>query len=150
MELNLLNDFLGRAAKKKQLAKQAIKDKKFDDAWKYLHEQKILYLQHANRPDSGFDHLSTMVVDASIHEDLANILRLENKHKDALLNISYVYKVNFTAKRPRITLEKKLKVYFGRVGDSADYSKFKRMLESLKNYDYLTIRGFIDSFFSQN
>ncbi|MCE1270926.1 MAG: hypothetical protein LWW88_05095 [Acinetobacter sp.] len=141
----LKNDFLGDAAIKKKLGKQAIKDKKFDDAWRFFHEQKSLYLKHASR--SGFDALSTLVIDASVHEDLANILRLEGKYRAALTNISYVYKTSIAANRPITTLEKKLKSYFIKVYDINDFVRFKSLLKSLKDSDFISVRDFVEEHF---
>lgn len=141
----LKNDFLGQAAIKKKLGKQAIKDKKFDDAWRFFHEQKTLYLEHASR--SGFDALSTLVIDASIHEDLANILRLEGKYTAALTNLSYVYKTSTAANRPITTLEKKLKSYFLKVYENNDFFKFKNLLKSLKDSDFISVRDFVEVYF---
>ncbi|WP_196074403.1 MULTISPECIES: hypothetical protein [Acinetobacter] len=142
-----MQDFLGQAAEKKKLAKFAIQEKRYDDAWKFLHEQKELYLRHASR--SGFDLNSTRVIEASIHEDLAKILRLESKHKQALINLSYTYKAQFTANRPIATLEKKLKSYFSKVYEKERYEKFKSLLNSLKDSDYISIRDFIEIYFPQ-
>lgn len=142
-----MQDLLGQAAYKKKLAKLSIKEKKYDDAWKFLHEQKELYLRHAS--SSGFDLVSTRVIDASIHEDLANILRLESKHKQALSNLSYTYKAQFMANRPIVTLEKKLQAYFSRVYEKEQFEKFKTLLNLLKDSDYISVRDFVEIYFLQ-
>ncbi len=36
-------------------------------------------------------------IDSSPHEDMANVLRLEGKHKNALSSITYTYKAAYTA-----------------------------------------------------
>ena len=73
---------------------------------------KDYYLKHASR--MGFSKTETLVIDSSPHEDMANVLRLEGKHKNALSSISYTYKAAYTANRPIITLEKKLEAYYNR------------------------------------
>ncbi len=142
-------DYLGKAATKKQKGKQAVKDKKFDDAWRYFNEQKVLYLNHATQSGSGFDRLSTMVLEASVHVDFANILRLEGKYESALSHLSYVYKLNFIAKRPIATLEKKLQTYFSKVYDKEDYLRFRKLLEMLKGMDFVAVREFVELHYPQ-
>lgn len=104
------NDFLGKAADVGHKAKEAIKTKQYDEAWRLYHEQKSFYMQHANR--SGFTAKQTLALDASIHEELANILRLENKHKDALVHI--VYWVLSGDDHPIKRHQQKLQSYFNR------------------------------------
>lgn len=104
------DDFLGKAAEAGHKAKAAIKDKQYDKAWGLYQEQKSFYMQHANR--SEFTTNQALALDASVHEDMANILRLENKHEDALVNI--VYWVLAGAGRPIKRHQQKLKSYFNR------------------------------------
>lgn len=111
MESNFLeNDFLGKAAEAGHKAKDAVKAKKYDEAWGLYHKQKELYMKHANR--SGFTPMQVLALDASVHENLANILRLEGKHKDALANI--VYWVIAGSERPIKRHKQKLQAYFNR------------------------------------
>lgn len=60
----------------------------------------------------GWSARHTLVLDASVHEDLANILRLEKRHKDALANI--IYWVAASRHRPIKKNADKLRVYFNR------------------------------------
>lgn len=138
-------DYLYKASLKKQKGKQAIKEKKMDEAWKYFLEQKEYYLQHAQQ--FGFDLISTQVIESSVHQDLAHILRLESKHKNALSHLSYVYKVTFVANRPIITLEKKLKNYFSKAYSGEDFLRFKKLLEMLSGMDYVSIRDFVEIYY---
>ena len=39
----ILDDYLGQAANSKKLAQIAIKERRFDDAWKHLNDQKFLF-----------------------------------------------------------------------------------------------------------
>ncbi|HHF3152712.1 TPA: hypothetical protein ACPJ2A_004591 [Vibrio diabolicus] len=103
-------DFLGKAANAGQKAKKAMKLKNFDEAWGLFHEQKSLYIQHANR--SGFTANQTLALDATVHEEMANILRQEGKHNDALVHI--VYWVLAGSERPIKRHDQKLKAYFNR------------------------------------
>jgi len=104
------NDFLGKAAEAGHKAKTAVKSEKYDEAWRHYHEQKSFYMQHANR--SGFTAKQALALDTSVHEEMANILRLESKHEDALVNI--VYWVLAGVDRPIKRHQQKLKSYFNR------------------------------------
>lgn len=104
------NDFLGKAAAAGHKAKAAVKSKEYDKAWGLYQEQKSLYMHHANR--SRFTAIQALALDASVHEDMANILRLESKHEDALVNI--VYWVLAGVDRPIKRHQQKLKSYFNR------------------------------------
>ncbi len=106
----LENDFLGKAAEAGHKAKAAIKANQHDDAWGLYHEQKSFYMQHANR--SGFTARQALTLDASVHEEMANILRLESKHQDALVHV--VYWVLAGADRPIKRHQQKLQSYFNR------------------------------------
>ncbi|WP_170899715.1 hypothetical protein [Vibrio sp. 3-2(1)] len=103
-------DFLGKAAQVGHKAKAAMKLNKFDEAWGLFHEQKSLYIQHANR--SSFTPNQALALDATVHEDMANLLRLEGRHKDALVNI--VYWALAGSERPVRRHEQKLRAYFNR------------------------------------
>ncbi|EKO3681672.1 hypothetical protein M3905_003446 [Vibrio metschnikovii] len=103
-------DFLGKAAQVGHEAKAAIKLNKFDEAWRLLHEQKSLYVQHVNQ--SGFTPNQALALDATVHEDMANLLRLEGRHKDALVDI--VYWVLACSERPIKRHDQKLRSYFNR------------------------------------
>jgi len=104
------SDHLGDAAKARYRALEHIKNKEFDEAWKALNEQKEHYLNHAKK--NGFTKLQTLALDASAHEDMANILRLEKKHNDALVNI--LYWVRTSNNRSIQRHENKLRAYFNR------------------------------------
>lgn len=140
-----MEDYLSSAAHEKQLAKDAIKGKRFDDAWRHLGNQKAYYLQHASK--MRFTRLDTLVIEASPHEDMANILRIEGKHKQALSHIAYVYAANYHGKRPLVTLEKKLETYFNRVYKNMSFRKFLSMLRNLEDGDYVSIRNFSEAYF---
>tara|TARA_R110002167_G_scaffold78132_1_gene216437 strand:+ start:4 stop:525 length:522 start_codon:yes stop_codon:yes gene_type:complete len=104
------NDFLGKAAEAGHKAKDAVKAKRYDDAWKLFQEQKTLYLHHASKYE--FTSLQTLALDSSVHEKMANILRMEGKHIEALINI--VYWVLAGTHRPINRHHQKLRAYFNR------------------------------------
>lgn len=141
-----MEDYLGKAAHEKQSAKIAIKERRFDDAWRHLSNQKILYLKHAHREQ--FSAIHTLVIDSSPHEDMANILRLEGKHKNALSNISYIYKAAHSADRPIITLEKKLEAYYNRAyKNNQPFKRFLSLLKTLPNSDFVSVRDFVEIYY---
>lgn len=104
------NDFLGKAAQAGHAAKDAVKAKEFDKAWGLFHEQKSFYGQHAKR--CGFTARQLLALDSSVHEEMANVLRIEGKHHDAIINI--VYWVLAGGERPIKRHEQKFKAYFNR------------------------------------
>lgn len=130
------NDFLGKAALAGHKAKVAVKDKEYDKAWGLYHEQKSFYMQHANR--SGFTANQALALDASVHEDMANILRLENKHEDALVSI--VYWVLTGVDRPIKRHQQKLKSYFNRCKlKNTELSEAERIIASNKKLPEFTL-----------
>ena len=140
-----MEDYLGKAAYEKQSAKIAIKEKRFDDAWRHLSNQKDCYLRHASQ--MGFSVVDALVLDSSPHEDMANILRLEGKHKNALSNISYTYKAAHLADRPTITLEKKLEAYYNRAYKKQPFKRFLSLLKALPNGDFVSVRDFVEVYY---
>jgi len=112
----LEDDYLGKAAEAGNNAKIAVKDKDFNKAWGLLHEQKSYYMQHANR--EGFSAQNALSLDSNVHENLANILRIEGKHHDAFFHI--LYWVIASYHRPIKKHQQKLQAYFNRC-------KFKNM-----------------------
>ncbi len=105
-----LVDCLGPAAQTGHDAKAAVRAGDFDKAWGLYHEQKRLYLQHANQFKWGVR--DTLSLDACVHENLADILRLEKRHHDALIHI--LYWVIAQAHRPIKRHEQKIRAYFNR------------------------------------
>ncbi|MES1986523.1 MAG: hypothetical protein V4440_00570 [Pseudomonadota bacterium] len=103
------DDHLGKAAKTGSKAKEAVASGKFDIAWRLYLDQKQHYLQHAAR--CGFTKPQVLALDASVSEPMGNILRLEDKHHDALVHIVY-----WVAASPRVTKsqQQKLPAYFNR------------------------------------
>ena len=111
-------DYLGLAATSKHIAQKAVSVKQFDIAWRMLHEQKKHYTGHANRYTDGIMGVSdrkkwALALDGSVHEGMANILRLEGKHRLALVHVLYWVS---TTKKERVTKaqQQKLSAYFNR------------------------------------
>jgi len=124
------SDYLGKAATAQHEAREAIKDNERDKAWKLFHEQKSFYLQHANK--SGFSERDAICLDSSVHEDMANMLRLEGKHSDALIHI--LYWVIASSHRPIKRHDQKLRAYFNRCKfESVDFVEVEAFVAS-ENY----------------
>ncbi len=104
------HDYLAKAALAERKAKAAIRTGEHDNAWRYFHEQKTFYLKHASL--SRFTKAQVLALDSQVHEQLANVLRIEKKHDDALCHILYWVIAN--ADRPIKRHEQKLKAYFNR------------------------------------
>lgn len=102
-------DHLGNAAAVGAEAKAAMQDRRFDDAWRLFHIQKQHNQRHALR--YGMTPRQTIALDGSVHEHLANICRLENKHDDALIHMLYCVVSNT---RPTKAQAKKIVAYFSR------------------------------------
>ena len=82
-----LKDCLGPAAAKKRLADEAKKNGELNAAWRLLQEVKEHYLEHAIQ--CKFTGEQTLALDGSVSEAMADILRLEARHDDALVHTLY-------------------------------------------------------------
>ena len=117
------HDYLGKAALAGEKARSAKKQGDFNAAWGFYQEVKEHYIQHAAR--QKFTAAQTLALDATVSQQLADILRLEGKHHDALVHI--IYWVACTHK-PSKSQEQKLRAYFNRC-------KFRSVtLTSLESY----------------
>lgn len=105
----MAGDYLGLAAEARRKAKTAIKERRLDDAWRLLHEQQSYWLRDAEKKGSSQRQALSLI--SSIHEDLANIQRIEGKHQGALASLMYCLAAN---SRPTKSQEKKLTSYFNR------------------------------------
>lgn len=103
-------DFLGLAAAAGSQAREAVRGGDYNKAWGLYQDQKNLYLQHANH--SGFTARHAIALDASIHQQMANVLRLEGRHTEALTHI--LYWAAGTSTRPVKAHESKVRAYFNR------------------------------------
>lgn len=80
-------DHLGPVAELGRKSRGAIKAGRYDEAWRLLHEQKLLYMKHAKR--YGHTPRQALALDGSVSASLANILRLEGKYDEALVHMLY-------------------------------------------------------------
>jgi hypothetical protein len=102
-------DHLCLAAELGDKAQEAVKSRRFDQAWGLLNDQQKHYLQHARK--YGFTARQTLAIDGSLHVPMANIRRLEGAHDDALAHILYA---DMTDDRKTKSMEKLLRAYFNR------------------------------------
>jgi len=133
------HNYLGKAADAGHKAKAAVKVKEFDKAWGLYHEQKSFYMQHANR--SGFTKRQVLALDSQVHEDLANIIRIEKKNYDALAHILYWVIANND--KPIKRHQQKLSAYFNRckfkntsIEDAINFAT-----SNMPNYDYVVAQS---------
>jgi hypothetical protein len=133
------HDYLGKAAEAGHKAQAAVKAKEFDKAWGLFHEQKSFYMQHANR--SGFTKGQVLALDSQVHEDLANILRIENKNDDALVHILYWVIANND--KPIKRHQQKLSAYFNRCkfGNTSIEEAINFSASNIANPDYVTAQS---------
>lgn len=133
-------DHLYDAAAAGAKAKEAAAAGKFDEAWGLYQDQKQHYLKHAAR--SGFTKAQVLALDASVSESLANILRLEGKHHDALVHIVY-----WVAASSRVTKsqQQKIPAYFNRCKfKNITLSEFTTLIETSRpNPDFKKFRDII-------
>jgi len=122
-------DYLGKAAVAGDKARKAIKSGNLDKAWEHYHKQKQLYAGHAKR--SEFTPAQALALDGSVSESLANVLRLEGKHQEALVHL--IYSVA-TSPRPSKAQEKKITAYFNRAKLSkVSIEEVERFVEKTRN-----------------
>jgi hypothetical protein len=116
-------DYLQLAQEKGREAKVAMREKNNAEAWELLQQQKSLYNKFSISEGSNESELTAL--DSSVSKDLANLLRQDKKHKDALVHIIYWVANSKTVTKDQ---ESKLRVYFNRaklmgpaVDDVIDY-----------------------------
>lgn len=127
-EDTLLGDHLGPAAIAGNAANKAIKDKRFDDAWRHLHEQQEHFLAHSAK--YGFTAQQTLALAGGVHKSMANILRIEGRHDQALVHMMYYMA---TARRPPKADQQKLGAYFRRCKFSqVEEAKLKLVMSALR------------------
>jgi len=120
------NNFLGDAAEFKQQGVLSVKNKEYSKAWEAFHKQKHCFMKHAD--EHNFTAQQTSALDASVGENLANILRLEGKHVDALVHI--IYWVSTSSRITKVQ-EKKLIAYFNRSKlNDVGISQVEKFIES--------------------
>lgn len=131
-------DFLGKAAAARDKARAAKAVGNFDAAWNLYQEMKGFYLRHADR--CNFTAAQTLAIDSSVSQFLADILRLEGKHHDALVHIIYWVA---SSESPTKAQQQKLKAYFSRCKfQSIGLSELHSFIESLRPLaEFMKIRN---------
>lgn len=131
MDYSEKHDYLGKAAEAGRKAQAAVKAGKLDKAWRHYHEQKKFYGLHASR--NNYTNRQVLSLDSQVHEGMANILRLEKKHNDALCHI--LYWVIASNGKPIKRHDQKIKAYFNRckyrntsLKEAKTYSRSKKSL----------------------
>ena len=107
-------DWLGKAAVVRRKAAVAVKAGEHDKAWGLLHEEQGYYARHAAK--NNWNNTQLLSLTGNVHEGLANILRKEKKHNQALEHILFWVKSDKRPIQYRATKrhETKLKSYFNR------------------------------------
>ncbi|BBV97900.1 DUF4236 domain-containing protein [Pseudomonas monteilii] len=103
-------DYLGPAANVARAARDAMKAGKLDKAWSLQQDQKHLYLQHANQ--CGMTAREAIALSTSVHQSMANVLRLEGRHQEALAHILY-WRAGSADRSTKIQ-DQKVRAYFNR------------------------------------
>ena len=122
-EVEAGEDYLLLATEKGAEAKLAMREKNNAKAWELLQQQKSLFSKFAT--DEGQSGAESTALNAGVSKELANILRLDKKHKEALVHVIY-----WIANSKSVTKDQegKLQAYFNRaklsgtvVGDVMEY-----------------------------
>lgn len=125
-------DYLGKAARAGKRARKAIEAGDFDGAWRHYHEQKMHYAGQARR--SEFTPAQALALDGSVSQSLANVLRLEERHQEALVHFIYYYCTTRVSKSD----VKQLVAYLNRSKitsvDISDVQKFTASLGPLPDF----------------
>jgi len=140
------DDYSGKAAEAMHKAKAAIKEKQFDTAWGLYNDAKIYFLKHANQ--MGFSIEGTIGIQGLVHEEMANMLRLEGRHKDALTHIIYwIATDNRTLKKH----DQKLSSYLKRAKlEHISLSDAKDFIGEVRNgYDFRMIQNKVNEWESK-
>ncbi len=114
---DLGGNHLGKAAVARDRAKESIQRKNYDHAWEQLHVQQSEFLQHAAK--HHFTKRQTLALVASVHREMARVLRLEGKHDQALTHMLYVAATSMEISNP---LRTKLVAHFKRCRFQDDYT----------------------------
>jgi hypothetical protein len=124
-------------------AKKAIKEKRFDDAWGLLHQAKISGVEHCKSQPNNCSRMQLIYYETRPHAAMANILRMEKKHTQALIDYTYFVtdSENLTVKYKR----KKLRAYFNRAKlSNITLDEYKDFIFSMNGEpDYFKIETFV-------
>ena len=136
------DDCLGKAAAARDRARAAESAGRYDEAWAYYQEQKKQYMEHAQK--NRFTAAQTLTLDASVSEQLANVLRVEGKHHDAMVHVLYWISA---AQTPTKKQEKKLTAYFRRCKFGAvSEAELQDTVQGLRNNpEYSRMKSVVDA-----
>jgi hypothetical protein len=117
-------------------AQKAIKEKRLNDAWRLLNKEKLYGMIYCEF-SSDCPKVTLIHYQQRPHEDMANILRLEKKHIDALINYTYfVTDSEYLSVKYKL---KKLKAYFNRAKlvdiTFDEYKDFIFSMHGVPDYD---------------
>jgi len=131
-------DYLGKAALARAEARTSKAAGDFNAAWSLYQDVKDLYRKHAMR--YGFTAGQTLALDATLSPLMADILRREGKHYDALTHIIYWVAAS---REPSVSQKKKLVAYFKRCKfPSVELAEVHAFVESLQSgVDFVKIRN---------
>jgi hypothetical protein len=132
------DDCLGRAAEIGRASQEAMAAGNHDLVWRLVQMEKVLYMQHAAK--SGFTRAQTLALDGGLHRVMAEVLRKEGKHRDALVNI--LYWASSYPKTARAT-EKLVRAYLNRakVPSLRDNDVFLYLNAGLQNRELTEIQS---------
>lgn len=132
-----IEDYLSLAANAHICANAEMKKKNYEEAWKLFTKQQQYYYQHAKK--QNFTTSQTIALGATVSEYLANILRLENNHQQALVHFIYCVADEYPTVRYKA---KKLPVYLKRAKlKNVDFEELESFIYSLsKPLNYKTIQ----------
>ena len=128
-------DYSGLCTSARFRAQKAIKEKRLDDAWQLLQEEKYYGIKYCK---SSPDCMKVTLIhyQQRPHADMANILRLEKKHTEALINYTY-----FVTDSEYLSVKykrKKLQAYFNRAKliniTFDEYKNFIFSMHGIPNY----------------
>lgn len=131
------DDHLGLAENANYCAKLAMKNKDYKEAWSLFQERKDQFYTHTQKQDFSFYH-TTMIV-ADVHEDFANILRLEGNHKQAFVDMIFCVAGEYPTVKYKA---KKLPAYFNRAKlNDVPFEEVEEFIYSIKDLpDYAVIQ----------
>jgi hypothetical protein len=122
-------DHLSLAAEARRAVAVAVESEDFDEAWRLLHLVKHHYALHA--AESGFTASQLRTLDGSVHEDLANVLHLEGRDDEALIQIIYWVA---TSEKSISRHDRKISAYFTRCNfNNVQLDEIEAFVSSVKS-----------------
>lgn len=106
-------DYLGYAANAKHEANWYLKNGNLDKAWQFYQKQQYYYSLHIDSRHPGYGYTPEQAISllSTVNESMANVLRLEGKHRLALMHMIYCVAGSNRSKKRHVN---KLPAYFKR------------------------------------